>query len=44
MSTQVTITLSDEGLYEAQELAEIINREEILNQAMALILPVESSS
>jgi Domain of unknown function DUF29 len=30
-----------EGLYESEELAEIVNREEILNQAMALILPVE---
>ncbi|MEH1932671.1 MAG: DUF29 family protein [Nostoc sp.] len=33
----------EEGRYEAQELEKIVNREEIINRALTLILPGESS-
>jgi hypothetical protein len=33
----------EEGRYEAQELEKLVNREEIINRALALILPGESS-
>ncbi|QMS91548.1 DUF29 family protein [Nostoc edaphicum CCNP1411] len=33
----------EEGRYEAQELDKLVNREEIINRALALILPGESS-
>ncbi|MEA5625289.1 hypothetical protein [Nostoc sp. UHCC 0251] len=32
----------EEGRYEAHELEKIVNREEIINRALALILPGES--
>jgi hypothetical protein len=32
----------EEGRYEAQELEKLVNREEIINRALALILPGES--
>lgn len=33
----------EEGRYEAQELEKLVNQEEIINRALALILPGESS-
>ncbi|MDM9580984.1 MULTISPECIES: DUF29 family protein [unclassified Nostoc] len=33
----------EEGRYEAQELEKLVNREQIINRALALILPGESS-
>ncbi|MHC5938583.1 DUF29 family protein [Nostoc sp.] len=33
----------EEGRYEAQELEKLVNREEIINRALTLILPGESS-
>ncbi|MEH2403702.1 DUF29 family protein [Nostoc sp.] len=33
----------EEGRYEAQELEKLVNREEIINRALALILPGESN-
>jgi hypothetical protein len=33
----------EEGRYEAQELEKLVNKEEIINRALALILPGESS-
>ncbi|MEH1820876.1 MAG: hypothetical protein V7L31_17655 [Nostoc sp.] len=33
----------EEGRYEAQELKKVVNREEIINRTLALILPGESN-
>ncbi|MDZ8263416.1 hypothetical protein [Nostoc sp. ChiQUE01b] len=33
----------EEGRYEVQELEKLVNQEEIINRALALILPGESS-
>ncbi len=41
-SNEATLEV-EEGRYEAQELEKLVNREEIINRALALILPGESS-